>query len=273
GQGLSENQVKAFQDHATALYNEGHYGQALAVAEEWAKAAEKSEGKKPGAATATALGYVAWHALFAKRPNRALSASERAMAQQPDVLWIETNRAHALLFSGRTKQAIEAYTTHKGETLPDNSKWEDTILKDFAEFRKRGLGRPSLRRVEEALAAAPDSPEVLNQTALKLATAGKYAEAIPLAERYLKEMKSRYGEEHRKYAVALNNLASRYQQQGRYAEAEPLFKQSLAISERVWGPEHIETLFRAHNLAGLYSSQGRYSEAEALYKRALQGEE
>ena len=176
-------------------------------------------------------------------------------------------------FSAATKQAIEAYTAHKGETLPGNSKWEDAILKDFAEFRKRGLGHPRLRRVEEALAAAPDSPEVLDQTASKLAQAGKYAEAVPLAERYLKEMKSRYGEEHRKYAVALNNLASRYQQQGRYVEAESLFKQSLAISERVWGPEHIETLFRAHNLAGLYSSQGRYSEAEALYKRALQGEE
>ena len=219
-QGLSGTEVKAFQDRATALYNKGRYGQALAVAEEWAKAAEKSEGQKPGAATATALGYVAWNALFAKRPNRALSASERAMALQPDVLWIETNRAHALLFLGRTKMAIAAYIAHKGETLPDNSKWDDTILKDFAEFRKRGLDHPHLRRVEEALAAAPDSPEVLDQTAIKLAKAGKYAEAVPLAERYLKEMKSRYGEEHRKYAVALNNLASRYQQQGRYAEAE-----------------------------------------------------
>ena len=272
-QGLSGNEVKAFQDRATALYDEGRYAQALAVAEEWAKAAEKSEGKKPGAATATALGNVAWHALFAKRPNRALSASERAMALQPDVLWIETNRAHALLLLGRTKLAVAAYIAHKAETLPDNSKWDDAILKDFGEFRKRKLDRSHLRQVEEALAAAPDSREVLNQTATKLASAGKYAEAVPLAERYLKEMKSRYGEEHRKYAVALNNLASRYQQQGRYAEAEPLFKQSLAISERVWGPEHIETLFRAHNLAGLYSSQGRYSEAEALYKRALQGEE
>ena len=168
GQGLSGNEVKAFQDRATALYNKGRYGQALAVAEEWAKAAEKSEGQKPGAATATALGNVAWHALFAKRPNRALSASERAMALQPDVLWIETNRAHALLFLGRTKLAVAAYIAHKGETLPDNSKWEDTILKDFVEFRKRGLDHTHFRRVEEALAAAPDSPEVLNQDAIKL---------------------------------------------------------------------------------------------------------
>ena len=270
-QGLSENEVKAFQDRATALYNKGRYGQALAVAEEWAKAAEKSEGQKPGAATATALGNVAWHALFAKRPNRALSASERAMALQPDVLWIETNRAHALLFLGRTKMAIAAYIAHKGETLPDNSKWDDAILKDFAEFRKRGLDHPHLRRVEEALAAAPDSPEVLNQTALKLAKAGKYAEATALAERYLAEMKSRYGEEHPKYAMALDSLASRLKAQGRNADAEPLYKQALAIRERVLGPGNMFTLVSVNNLARAISNLGRYGEAEPLFKRALEG--
>ena len=269
-QGLSGKEVKAFQDRATALYNKGRYGQALAVAEEWAKAAEKSEGKKPGAATATALGYVAWHALFANRPNRALSASERAMALQPDVLWIETNRAHALLFLGRTKMAIAAYIAHKGETLPDNSKWDDAILKDFAEFRKRGLGHPHLRRVEEALAAAPDSPEVLNQTALKLAKAGKYAEAVPFAERYLAAMKSRYGEDHPKYAAALDSLGVPLKALGRNAEAEPLYKQALAIRERTLGPENIFTLVSINNLASLNSSQGRYGEAEPLDKRLLE---
>ncbi|MGO9173549.1 MAG: tetratricopeptide repeat protein [Rhodomicrobium sp.] len=215
---------------------------------------------------------MAWYALFANRPSRALAASERALALEPDTLWIDGDRAHALLFLGRTKMAIAAYAARKGEMRPDNLKWEEGILKDFVELRKHGLGLPALRRVEEALAAAPDSPEVLDQTARKLAQAGKYAEAVPLAEHYLKEMKSRYGEEHRKYAPALDHLASRYEEQGRYAEAEPLFKQALAISERFLGPEHIQTLASAQNLGGLYSRQGRYSEAEALYKRALQGE-
>jgi len=264
-QGLSEKEIKGFQDRATALYNKGRYGQALAAAEEWAKAAQKSEGKKPGATTATALGNVAWHALFANRSNRALSASERAMALQPDVLWIETNRAHALLFIGRTKLAIAAYIARKGETLPDNSKWDDAILKDFAEFRKRGLDRSHLRQVEEALAAAPDSPEVLNQTALKLDKAGKYAEATALAERYLAEMKSRYGEEHAKYATALDSLASRLKAQGRNADAEPLYKQALAIRERVLGPGNTFTLISVNNLAQCYQNLGRYGEAEPLF--------
>ena len=270
-QGLSEKEAKAFQERALALHNKGRHREALAAAEEWAKAAEKSEGQKPGATTATALGNVAWHALFAKRPNRTLAASERAMALNPDTLWIETNRAHALLFLGRTKMAIAAYIAHKGETLPDNSKWDDAILKDFAEFRKRGLDHTHFRRVEEALAAAPDSPEVLNQTALKLANAGKYAEATALAERYLAAMKSRYGEEHPKYATALVSLASRFKAQGRNADAEPLYSRALAIRERVLGPGNMFTLVSVNNLAHCYQNLGRYGEAEPLLKRALEG--
>ena len=183
-QGLSDQEFKAFHGRAEAFFKDGHYDKALAVAEEWLKAAKKAEAKKPGVSTAAALGGVSWYAHFAKRPERALEASERALVLNPDTLWIETNRAHALLFLGRTQKAIGAYTEHKGETLPDGSKWEDAILKDFGEFRKRGLGRAQLKRVEEALAAAPDSPEVLYQTALKLEKDGKYAEAVPFAERY-----------------------------------------------------------------------------------------
>ena len=271
GQGLSGNEVKAFQDRATALCNKGRYGQALAVAEEWAKAAEKSEGQKPGAATATALGYVAWYALFANRTSRALSASERAMALQPDVLWIETNRAHALLFLDRTKMAIAAYIAHKGETLPDNSKWDDAILKDFAEFRKRKLDHPHLRRVEEALATAPDSPEVLDQIAAKLSKEGKYAEALPFAERYLAAMKIRYGENHAKYAMALANLASRYREQNRRTDAEPLLKQALAIRERVLGSGHTLTLITVVQLGQLYTDLRQEKQAELFLKQALDG--
>ena len=168
--------------------------------------------------------------------------------------------------------AAAAYTAHKGETLPNGSKWEDAILKDFGEFRKRGLGRAQLKRVEEALAVAPDSPEVLDQTAEKLAKEGKYAEALSFAEHYLAEMKSRYGENHAKYAGALDSLGSRLNSVvGRAAEAEPLYKQALALRERVLGHGDMWTLVTVNNLGLLYSNLGRYQEAEALLKRALEG--
>ncbi len=130
-----EGELKALSERAEALFQAGRYAKALGAAEEWVKAAEKADSiRKPGSSTATALRTVAWYALFAKRPERALAASERALAPQPGTLWIETNRAHALLFLGRTGEAIAAYTGHKGETIPGNGKWEEVILQDFAEF-------------------------------------------------------------------------------------------------------------------------------------------
>ncbi len=79
-QGLSDQEFKAFHERAEAFWKDGHYDKALAVAEEWLKAAKKAEAKKPGFSTATALGGVSWYAHFAKRPERALEASERALA-------------------------------------------------------------------------------------------------------------------------------------------------------------------------------------------------
>jgi hypothetical protein len=59
--------------------------------------AETKSAGKPGADTAGALGNVSWHALFAREFKKALAASERARALAPDVVWIDANRAHALM--------------------------------------------------------------------------------------------------------------------------------------------------------------------------------
>src|SRR5262249_37080207 len=135
------------------------YAKALTTSEEWAKGVEKTEAKGDGQdRTARSLGYVAWYALFAKQPQKALDAAERALELEPDILWIKINRAHALLFLGRTSAAIKAYVEHKGETVPNQGKWEEVILKDFTEFRTRGLDSPKLSAMEQALAAATQSP-------------------------------------------------------------------------------------------------------------------
>jgi tetratricopeptide (TPR) repeat protein len=58
---------------------------------------------------------------------------------------------------------------------------------------------------------------------------GRYAEAIPFAERALELGEDEFGPEHEVTAALLNHLAALYYAQGRYAEAEPLYKRSLAI--------------------------------------------
>ena len=63
---------------------------------------------------AKALGHNAWTALLTKRPEEAMRSSDRAQElvekyKISDLDLVRRNRAHALLFSGRTQEASEAY--------------------------------------------------------------------------------------------------------------------------------------------------------------------
>jgi CHAT domain-containing protein/Tfp pilus assembly protein PilF len=98
-----------------------------------------------------------------------------------------------------------------------------------------------------------------------LGDAGKYSEAIPLAEAMLANL----GAPTRNLAGAMNNLAQLYGDVGRDAEAEPLYMRALAIMEKTVGVDSVEIGPELNNLAALYQRQLRYAEAEALFKRAL----
>jgi hypothetical protein len=88
-------------------------------------------------------------------------------------------------------------------------------------------------------AQAQSDPELkaLNAQVIELYRAGKFAEAIPLAERFADAVKARSGPDHREYATALNNLAQLLHDTSRFGEAEPLMRRALAIDEKS-GPEH-----------------------------------
>jgi tetratricopeptide (TPR) repeat protein/CHAT domain-containing protein len=111
--------------------------------------------------------------------------------------------------------------------------------------------------------------EALNQRIDELYKAGKAAEAIPIAERYLEATKKLFGPIDPTYAAALNKLAYLYQQQGRLKEAEPLYQHALAIREKALPEGHPDTAISLNNLAYLYQQQARLKEAEPLYRRAL----
>ena len=89
-----------------------------------------------------------------------------------------------------------------------------------------------------ALAQSASNAELraLNSRSLSLYQAGKYAEAMPLAEQYVTGTKARYGENAPEYAMALNNLAQLLQATNRLAEAEPLMRRALAIDEKKLWP-------------------------------------
>lgn len=103
-----------------------------------------------------------------------------------------------------------------------------------------------------------------------LSRAGKYAEAVPLAQGQLDSLEKKYGPNNRDVAAALNNLAQLYGEQGRDTEAEPLLKRAIAILDKVSGLNSADAAPELNNLAALYQRQLRYADAEPLFKRALE---
>ena len=98
---------------------------------------------------------------------------------------------------------------------------------------------------------------------------GKYAQALPVAQRYVELARQKHGEEHPEFMASISWLASIYQGQGRLADAEPLYRRSLAIAGKTLGLEHPAVAVPLNNLAELYRAQGRLAEAEPLYRRSL----
>jgi predicted Zn-dependent protease len=100
--------------------------------------------------TADALVPVAWEALLAGEPAKALAAAERSLSLAPGNLTAETNRVHALMYLGRAQEARALYLAHKDKLLPDDERWQQAITEDFAELRKAGRGHPQMAEIETA---------------------------------------------------------------------------------------------------------------------------
>src|SRR5437660_12818142 len=75
----------------------------------------------------------------------------------------------------------------------------------------------------------------LGQQVEKLDEAGKYAEAVSLAERQLRILEAVLGKNHPDVATSLNDLGSLHCALGAYQKAEPLFVRSLQIREATLG--------------------------------------
>jgi tetratricopeptide (TPR) repeat protein len=140
-----------------AAFEAGDFAKAAALQTERAGAVEKDEAEKNGKAgplTGQLQGNVAWYLLFAREFEQALAASERGRALAPDKLWIATNRAHALMFLGRAEEARAAYLEQKGKHVSGQGMQDKAVLKDFAEFEKRGLTHQQMAEIRQLLAPA-----------------------------------------------------------------------------------------------------------------------
>jgi V8-like Glu-specific endopeptidase/Flp pilus assembly protein TadD len=199
----------------------------------------------------------------------------------------------------------EAASSASHGLAPTSSKSLESV---DAERKRAGIVTPSGSAPGLPAVRGTSEVEALNKQIIELERAGKYAEAVPLAQRllglqerasmpgvaktlnslaYLYIQQSRYadaeplyrrllviretalGPNHPDVAQSLNNLAYLYAENRRYAEAEPLCRRSLAIREKALGPEHPNVAVSLNSLAALYETQGRYADAEPLYQRSL----
>src|SRR5262245_42366906 len=87
---------------------------------------------------------------------------------------------------------------------------------------------------------------------IELYNAGRYSDAVTIAQRILALRERALGRNHPDVATSLNNLALLYSSRGRYAEAEPLFQRALAIREKALGRDHPDGVIPLNNLAELY---------------------
>ncbi len=115
----------------------------------------------------------------------------------------------------------------------------------------------------------PTELESLDADAQRLYFAGRYGEAIPLAERALSIRERAVGPEHPDLANAIHNLAMLYQAAGDYAGATILFERLLAIKTENLGPEDPAVAVTASNLGMLHWAKGENARAAEYLERAL----
>ena len=109
----------------------------------------------------------------------------------------------------------------------------------------------------------------LDAQAKSLYQAGRYHEAIPLAERVVGILEKTLGPEHRAVALLLGNLASMYQAAGDYIQAELSCQRALTIFQK-FGPESPEIAKLYGRLAVVYFAKGDRARAESTLGRALE---
>jgi tetratricopeptide (TPR) repeat protein/CHAT domain-containing protein len=249
-------ELEAISKRGSQLYQAGKYADAIPVVEEYIAAAAAKFGEEHPlyADAADLLHHLAEFyrkdgRLAEAEPlyQRALSIAERVLdPEHPSISIALGNLAELYRAQGRHAEA---------EPLAE---------------RSLAIREKASRTAQANVGPEPDETANLLSKVNQLYRAGKYVEAIPIAERYAQVIEARHGTESPEYAIALNDLGELLRVTNRFAEAEPLMRRALAIDERSRGPKHPIVAIRLNNLALLLQATNRLGEAEPLFKRALE---
>ncbi len=182
-------------------------------------------------------------------------------------------------FQARLNLINQLLTCPNGEeqaTLHANSQLVDEA---FVEVMKMAVAKMAedgennaewLQSFAEQLAEMMEEWKQLKDQVVELYNAGKYAEAIPVAEQATTLARQLWGETHKNVATSLNNLAGLYKSQGKCDAAELLYLKAIEIDKIALPENHPSVATHLNNLAELYKSQGKCDAAELLYLKAIE---
>jgi len=97
---------------------------------------------------------LSWYQLMDRDFQGVLASTDTGKHYDPENLPLDTNRAHALMFLGRTDEADKLYASHHGKKIGEQT-WEEVILDDFKALEAEGLLVMSeARRIRAAMTEA-----------------------------------------------------------------------------------------------------------------------
>ncbi|HEY9403554.1 MAG TPA: TonB family protein [Pyrinomonadaceae bacterium] len=120
-------------------------------------------------------------------------------------------------------------------------------------------------------ADAVKEADSLSRQVVQLYQAGKFDEALPLAERALKLREEAGGREHPSVAQALRNLAAIYHSKSKLDKARQLYKRALSIYEKHPAATSRVNIYKLHDALGVLErfAFNNFIDAIENYERSL----
>ena len=160
-QQLAENENAYFylSRLAQALTVAGDFPNAVKMQERAARGYKNLSATTPSdeteASAATAIGALAWYQILNNNPQAAGESAREALALDARQIWVKSNLAHALLLTGKVKEAKAIYRAEQSTLLPGHGlTFEQFVLGDFVQMEKAGIRDPRIEQIR-ALYGAP----------------------------------------------------------------------------------------------------------------------
>lgn len=141
----------------------------------------------------------------------------------------------------------------------------------YAQWGRYGAAEREYRQLLAALRGRSPVLELAVTTRLgqTLRWQGRYAEALPLLGRALRQAREIYGADSGMLILQHDALADLLSETGDYAEAERHFAERMRISAAVHGEDSVEYSMGLYNLATTRSSRDQMAGAKTLFRQAL----